>query len=234
MCIFALQLQEILKKRDKHIGSLYSVIIPAQPPQRPDKKEVSPLKVKRLKNAIKGNNNYSTTLSPIELEAVQKKFSFTDREIIQMRAALAGEFVFSYLLDRVEPLEKALVAGDAVFHLLFDEKDENMRARSQSIIDIVRNRDEQPEAETQSTLEKKMSADLEPIIELYDEALLCLEAAQMARNPLIQQGYTTMALSLLTNAKQHADYPSELIQGTSELAEWQELIALALAEAQNT
>jgi hypothetical protein len=229
LCIFAQQLQLILQKRQKHLGSLYSVVVPDQPDQLSPR--IHPTKIVRLRKALAGDHRKSTTLNPVEIEAIQQTYNFTEREVAWLRAALAGEFVFRYILDRIGEASRALVAGDAVFHLLFDEHDEDVQTRRQLILDNVRARDEPLEEE--STLEQKMNADLEPIIELYEEGLLCMEAAQMASNPFIRQGYEAMALSLLTNAQEQVTYPSDLVQGTAEQAAWQALIAHALAEVQD-
>ncbi|MFL5592413.1 MAG: hypothetical protein ACJ8DI_32855 [Ktedonobacteraceae bacterium] len=227
MCIFANQLRYVLHQHKKDLGSLYSVPVPYGAPGRPYV-SVHPEKIERMKRGAEGDCSKSATINPSELEAVQKKFGFTAEEIRRLRSALAGEFVFRYLLDRTGESERALRAGEYVFHLLFDADESTFGDLRTLALDDIRAAGDLPEEE--SDFEQKIQEDLEPTIELYGEALLCLDAARMARNPLIQQGYLAMATSLLTNAEELIAYPSAIVQGSPQQVAWQQLIADALEE----
>src|SRR4051794_25768454 len=110
MCIFARHLSYVLQQRGKELGSLYSVLVPSSVPGRPTV-SVHPETIKRLKKAAAGDCSKSVTLNASELETVQRKYAFTAEEIRRLRSALAGEFVFRYLLDRTGDDARALRAG---------------------------------------------------------------------------------------------------------------------------
>jgi len=185
-----------------------------------------------LKKAAGGDCGRSVTLNTAELEAVQQKYALAAEEIRRLRSALAGEFVFRYLLDRIRDSTTALRAGECVFHLLFDADESSFTELRALAQDDIRNTGDVPEEPAEDAeREQKIQEDLEPAIELYEEALLCLDAAHMARNPLIQQGYVAMATSLLTNAQELIAYPSAIVQGSPEQVVWQQLIVGALEEA---
>ncbi len=231
MCIFARQLHHVLHQRGKDLGSLYNVLVPSSVPGRVTV-PVHPMTIKRLKVANDGDCSKSTTLNPSELEAVQQKYALTSEEIRRLRSALAGEFVFRYLLDRTADSTRARRAGEYVFHLLFDADESNFTALRTLAQDDIRVDGDDPEEHIQDAeREQKIQEDLEPAIELYEEALLCLDAARMIRNPLIQQGYVAMATSLLTNAQELIAYPSAIVEGSPQQIIWQQLIATALEEA---
>jgi hypothetical protein len=228
MCIFAKQLRYVLHQHKKDLGSLYTVSVLSDTPGRLDV-PVHPEQIKRLKKAADGDCRISVALNPYELEAVQQKYAFTPEEIRRLRSALAGEFVFRYLLDRIGDSTRAQRAGEYVFHLLFDANESSFSNLRDLALDDIRAAGDLPEED--SDVEQKIQDDLEPAIELYEEALLCLDAARMASNPLIQQGYSAMAISLLSSAEELVAYPSGIVQGTSQQAAWQQLIAEALEEA---
>lgn len=227
MCIFTQQLYALLQDRNKNLDSLYAVIVPGSlNPKQP----LAPEKIKRMKKIVEEQDySKSTTLNPAEIEAVRAKFRLTARELDRLRSALAGEFVFRYLFDRTGEIERALRAGNYVFDLLFQVKPENVLVARKQLLAELRPADETEEQSLD--LSQKMEADLAPTIELYEKALLCLEAAQTTNNPFIREGYRAMAHSLLTNAYELITYPSELVDGSPEQTTWQELITLALVEA---
>ncbi len=234
MCIFTQQLYALLQKHNRDLDSLYAVVVPGSLNQ---KQPLAPEKIKRMKKIIEEEDySKSTTLNPAEIEAVRLKFAFTDREIERLRSALAGEFIFRYLLDRTSEVDRALRAGKYVFRLLYDVKPQDAPAIAKRIvldlrpIPALEEQIERTHEEEQIEHARKMEADLAPTIELYEEALLCLDAAQTTKNQSLRRGYRAMALSLLKDADELITYPSEIVDGSNEQAEWKQLIMRALGE----
>lgn len=220
MSIFARQLRYVLLKHGKDLKSLYGVRIEeydyySQP--------ISAEKIKRLKAAAQGDVAYSTTLNRYELEAVQKAFSFTSDEMTRLRAALAAESLWRFLLDRIDSA-KALVVGDALFHLLFDADDRIFYVLRGQMVNNIRG-DELDEAEDVPVEQEALPADGEMAIEAYENAIVWLEAARVARNDVMRRGYLAMAASLLQSAQ---ELLAKFTDKTIQLEEWQHSVAQAL------
>jgi len=227
MCIFTQQLYLILQKHKKDLNHLHGVYLPGR--EKAEKRQLPGVKIERMQKIIREKDySQSTTLNPNEIEAVGARFAFTEREMERLRSALAGEFIFRYLLDRTGDIARALRAGNYMFHLLFDVQAGAFPKVRQALLTDIRPIDP---SDKQIALELKKEADLAPCIELYEEAMLCLEAAERTKNQFIRDGYKAMALSLLTNADELITYPSDLLDGSAEQAAWKELVTLGLDEA---
>ena len=225
--IFARQLQYVLKQHGKTFGQLYNILVEYDVY---DVRRISPGQIRRLGLAASGRYNRSVTLNPAELEAVQKAFSFKPEEIHRLRAALAAESILRFLSDRVEQV-KAVLVGEALFQLLFDEDDSAFMALRNRMINNIRGDD--GEAERESIPEQRDSinqADLEPAIEAYENALLWLDTARIAQNPILRQGYLAMVDCLLASAQELLNDPPGAVSETSQWEEWRQAVALAMLE----
>jgi hypothetical protein len=223
MCIFAKQLQYVLNSHQMNFGKLHNISVQHN---AYDEKRVSPMQIKRLQRATH-DCNISATLSPQELEAVQKALSFTEEEIRRLRAALAAESVLRFLSDRIEQV-KAIQVSEIFFHLLFDADDSAFVAsRNRMLTDI---RGDEGNLTQTPTAEQNTPHDLEQIFEAYEHAVLWLNTARITQNTILRQGYLAMIASLLTQTQAVLDYPPASIYGTPQLAEWRQMVIQALTE----
>jgi hypothetical protein len=230
MSIFAEQLQYVLKQHRKTFAQLHNIFVEYD---GYTVRCISEGQIHRLKQAVKqtasGRPGHTVTLNRYELEAVQEAFSFTSEEINRLRAALAAEFILRFLSLRIE-WETAVMVGEALFRLLFDEDDSAFMMLRNRMVNNIRG-DDREESIPEQWDSINTPAELEPAIEAYENALLWLDTARIAQNPILRQGYLAMIDCLLTSAQELLDNPPGAVSATSQREEWRQAIALARLEA---
>ena len=195
MCIFARRLSEILDARDKRIGSLHTVVVGTR---RNLPYGIPPLQIIRLKRAASGDCTISVTLSPEQLEAVRIKFDLDEEEMRQLKAALLAESQLRLLLGRI-PADRAVRMATAIFHMLLDAR--TLDAFDVDLDEVRGGIDDDSLAdlsEPLALLEQRFHRELEPVGQVYDEAVLWLDRAYVENEATRKRMYAEQASLLLT------------------------------------
>jgi len=237
MCIFARCLSDILVAKGKSIGSLHTVIVDDRrtPPLR-----IPPLQIMRLKQATKDGCTMSVTLNPAQLEAVRDKFNLDDEDMRVLKAALLAESGVRLLLDRIPP-DEALKIANGIFHMMLEADTETLDTYGVDI-EGVRGIDDEMFDELSFplvALEQEYRQELEPVAQVYDEAVVWLNRAYDLDDTNRRRMYIKLVCSLLDSARSFLaslSLPAEavpLIDAWSSYIQqtWLEAIELGSSEA---
>lgn len=223
MCIFAKQLSVVLAQRGKDLGSLYAI-------HWADNRKIHPNQILRLKQAADGDCSISVALNPEELDAVIQAFKLGNDEVRRLRAALTAESFYRFFIDRVGG-DQMLELAEQLLHVMLSGDAREFGNWKDVIFEDVRPIPDEA-VEPLSDREAQIAHDMEPAIELYEEAQLWLATARSAKSDSRRVAYTQLALTLLGEAQELLRYPTGVVENTRECAEWHDIISAAIGIAQ--